>query len=246
MKVVNRFILGIQFLTRIPLTSRAVPCEREDFSGAMFYFTTIGAIIGGIQYLVFWLMNQLVPGDFAAFLAVITGVIVTGGIHLDGLSDIFDGFGANANRERTMEIMKDSRVGAFGVLAIVLDLLFHLVAFQALKEQPMNVILVPVFAKMGVVLLCFIGKNAKQGLGALWIENIGILGLLFNAVIAFVLGVLICGILKTLVIGVAICIATYSLKNTYTKKLGGVTGDCLGATNQLLEWLILILLIIGV
>ena len=226
MKVINRFILGIQFLTRIPITSRPVPCEPEDFRGAMYFFTTIGAIVGGLQYLVFIVTRYFLPGGFAALLAAIAGIVITGGIHLDGLADIFDGFGANAERERTFEIMKDSRVGAFGALAIMLDLLMHFVAFQYVIRRPSLIILVPVFAKLGVVFLCFIGKNAKKGLGALWIENIDFKGLLCNALIAIIIAILINGVLGACILGIWVILATYGLNKKFTNKLGGVTGDC--------------------
>ncbi|MGL4345940.1 MAG: adenosylcobinamide-GDP ribazoletransferase [Cellulosilyticaceae bacterium] len=246
MRIINHLILGIQFLTRIPLTQKPVPCEPKDFKGAIRFFSVIGLIVGFIQYIVFQGMSYLVPGDFAAFLAALAGVVVTGGIHLDGLSDIFDGFGANASRERTFEIMKDSRVGAFGALAIVMDLMFHIIGFQMLQDQPIVVIMVPVFAKLSVALLCRVGKNAKAGLGALWIENIDNAGMWLNGATAIVVGILLVGVIPTFVLVSVVIGVTFYLRRYFTQKLGGITGDCLGATNQLLEWVILTCLIIGV
>ncbi|MGL4736508.1 MAG: adenosylcobinamide-GDP ribazoletransferase [Cellulosilyticaceae bacterium] len=246
MKIYYHFVLGIQFLTRIPLTQKPVPCEKEDFRGAIRFFCLIGAIVGVTQYGVYALALCGVDPAFAAFLAAIAGLAITGGIHLDGLSDVFDGFGAQAGRERTFEIMKDSRVGAFGVMAIVMDLLFHAIGFAALSSVPTTLVLVPVFAKLSVVLLCRIGKNAKAGLGALWIENIDWKGIVLNVCIAIGLGGLIIGWFKTLILVVIVVGATYYLRKVYTDKLGGITGDCLGATNQLIEWLVILCLAIGV
>lgn len=246
MKSYYHFVLGIQFLTRIPITQKPVPCEKEDFRGAIRFFCIIGMIVGLVQYLVYKLALLGLPAHFAAFLAAMAGLAVTGGIHLDGLSDVFDGFGAQAGRERTFEIMKDSRVGAFGVMAIVMDLLFHAIGFSVLADAPARVILIPVFAKLSVALLCRIGKNAKEGLGALWIENIDKKGILLNGVGAIVIGCIFIGWLQTVIVTLIVIGATYYLRGIYTRKLGGITGDCLGATNQLIEWLVILCLAIGV
>lgn len=246
MKIYYHFVLCIQFLTRIPITQKPVPCEKEDFRGAIRFFCVIGIIVGVTQYMVYMLAMQGIQTDFAAFLAALAGVAVTGGIHLDGLSDVFDGFGAQASREKTFEIMKDSRVGAFGAMAIIIDLVFHAIGFTALIGTPSQLILVPVFAKLSVVILCRIGKNAKAGLGALWIENIDNKGLLLNIGVTVLMGLLIVGWFETLILMLIVIGATYYLRKTYTNKLGGITGDCLGATNQLIEWLVILCLAIGV
>lgn len=245
MKPLQNFVLGLQFLTRINVTKKNMPCEKEDFRGAMYFFVAIGMIVGILQYAVFQIFNSLGHEAFAIFMATLAGIYLTGGIHLDGVADIFDGFGANANRERTLEIMKDSHIGAFGVVALMIDILYHLVAFYALKDYPIAFIMVPMSGKLGICLLCKLGKNIKQGLGALWIENIKGLGVSINLLLAVIVFTLLLGNVLVAVgmLGV-IGLGVYGLNKKFTQKLGGLNGDCLGATNQMIEWLVLTYLVI--
>lgn len=244
MKVLQHFILGVQFLTRIPLTKKNVPCEPTDFKGAMSFFAIIGLIIGLIQYGVYtvatWLMNPLM----GALLGTIAGIWSTGGLHLDGLADVFDGFGANQNKEKTLEIMKDSRVGTFGVIAIVVDLSIHFIGMYSLRDLPYLYIWVPVCAKVGVCFLCYIGRNIKQGLGALWIENIDRMQVILNGAIGCLIGLYLGRNLMILGGIVVTLLVAYQVNRYVGKKLGGINGDTLGACNQLIEWGVICYLIL--
>lgn len=245
MKALQNFILGLQFLTRINLTKKSMPCEKENFQGAMNFFVIIGLIVGIGQYIIYQIFSLVSADIFAVMMSVLSGIYLTGGIHLDGLSDLFDGFGANADKERTLEIMKDSRTGTFGVVALIIDTLFHMVAFYALKDYPLLYILVPMSGKLAICYLCKIGKNIKKGLGALWIENISTWGIVLNTLIGVGISSLICqsvlrGVGLIGVIGGCIYLLNYKFK----EKLGGITGDCLGATNQLAQWVVLIYFVI--
>lgn len=243
MKGLQHFILATQFLTRIHLTNKNMPCEKEDFRGAMNFFTFLGLIIGIGQYgvysaLLYFAKEPLVAAVGATFM----GIFLTGGMHLDGLADIFDGFGAQTSRDRTLEIMKDSRVGSFGVIGLMLDMLLHVAAFTTLAKTPLMIILVPVLGKLTVVLLCYKGICGTKGLGALWIQNIKKGGVLINALIA--VGVTLCMLppFKALILlGSCFLVMSYA-KHLFTQKLGGITGDCLGAMEQIGEWVVLILL----
>ena len=185
-------------------------------------------------------MNPLM----GALLGTLGGIWITGGLHLDGLADVFDGFGANQPPEKTLEIMKDSRVGTFGVLGLMIDFTLHLIGLYSLQEAPYLLIFIPVCGKLGICFLCYIGKNIKKGLGALWIENIKMQGILWNGLIAFIIGGLLRGPLLALGgIGFTLLIV-YTLNKRVHNKLGGITGDILGACQQLVEWGIICYLIL--
>ena len=243
MKKLKQWVLAMQFLTRIPITKAAMPAEPSDFKGAMCFFTFIGLIVGGFTWSLFAVGN-LVDPLLGALLATIGGIWITGGIHLDGLSDVFDGFGANKDAARTLDIMKDSRVGAFGVLALIIDFMYHIIGFYLLKEHPLLMIWIPVSAKMAVCLICAIGYNASKGMGSLWIQNISKIGLGFNFLLFCGVGIsLVSGV--RMIIGLLIVVATaFILNRKFSNKLNGLNGDCLGATHQLTEWVILTYLII--
>lgn len=245
MRVIQNFILGLQFLTRINITKKSMPCEKEDFKGAMNFFVVLGLIVGALQYLTYCIFSTVGNELFGAFMAALAGIYFTGGIHLDGLADIFDGFGANASPERTLDIMKDSCCGTFGVVALMVDVLFHVTAFYALKDYPLVIILIPMAGKLGICLLCKLGKNLRQGLGALWIENIGPMGLIINVVVMALVTFLVLGdMVQTVLLLGVIAAQIYYLNKKYTNKLGNLTGDCLGATNQFVEWMVLTYLVV--
>ena len=128
---VRHYLLAIQFFTRIPVTGRLA--DWVGFSSAMLrasagHFPGVGVVVGTlVAGLSAALLVYLPPGPFAPLVAAVLGtvlsVMVTGGFHEDGLADVADGLGGSSDRERALVIMKDSRVGAFGVLAVVLALL---------------------------------------------------------------------------------------------------------------------------
>ncbi|MES2583544.1 MAG: adenosylcobinamide-GDP ribazoletransferase [Pseudomonadota bacterium] len=128
---VRHFLLAIQFFTRIPVTGRLA--DWVGYSPAMLrasagHFPGVGVVVGAMVVgLTALLLALLPPSPFtplvAAVLGTVLSVMVTGGFHEDGLADVADGLGGSSDRERALVIMKDSRVGAFGVLAVVLALL---------------------------------------------------------------------------------------------------------------------------
>lgn len=128
---VRQYLLALQFFTRIPVTGRLA--NWVGFSSAMLrasagHFPGVGVVVGAlVAELTAALMLYLPPGPFAPLVAAVLGtvlsVMVTGGFHEDGLADVADGLGGSSDRERALVIMKDSRVGTFGVLAVVLALL---------------------------------------------------------------------------------------------------------------------------
>jgi adenosylcobinamide-GDP ribazoletransferase len=127
---IRHFLLAIQFFTRIPVTGRLA--DWVGFSPAMLrasaaHFPGVGVVVGVlVGSLTALLLVGLAPSPFtplvAAVLGTVLSVMVTGGFHEDGLADVADGLGGSSDRERALVIMKDSRVGAFGVLAVVLAL----------------------------------------------------------------------------------------------------------------------------
>ncbi len=115
------FFSAVQFLTRLP-TPAWTGWEAGRLDRATPYFTLVGAVIGLICGIVYMLASLLFAPTLAAFITIGTGILLTGGLHEDGLADFADGVGGGRNPERVLAIMKDSRIGAYGVLALILAL----------------------------------------------------------------------------------------------------------------------------
>ena len=124
----RHFLLALQFFTRIPVTGRLA--DWVGFSPAMLrasaaHFPGVGWVVGGLTAGVFWVLLALLPAGpaalwVAAVLSTVFSVMLTGAFHEDGLADLADGLGGSAQRERALDIMKDSRIGSYGALALVL------------------------------------------------------------------------------------------------------------------------------
>jgi adenosylcobinamide-GDP ribazoletransferase len=126
--------IGAMFLTRLPLPHRR-PAEQGELSRALWTAPLIGAAVGAVGAAVYALAHALhVPPLPAAALAIAATAGVTGCLHEDGLADVADGFGGGASRERKLEIMRDSRIGTYGVCALLLSFLLRVGALASLDE----------------------------------------------------------------------------------------------------------------
>ena len=125
------FLVAVQFLTRIPVPSFA-SFGSDWLDRSTKYFPLVGGLVGAISALVLWGASQVWPPMIAALLAVIAGIIATGCFHEDGLADTADGLGGGLTRERRLEIMKDSRIGTYGAVALLAVLALKVTAIAAL------------------------------------------------------------------------------------------------------------------
>src|SRR5690349_11819108 len=124
-------LTAVQYFTRLPVPAW-VGHSAEQLQGSARYITLVGVLIGAFGALILWLTALLLPSPLPVILSTAVTVFLTGALHEDGLADTFDGLGGGATRERALEIMKDSRVGTFGLVALVLTLLIKIAALDAL------------------------------------------------------------------------------------------------------------------
>ncbi|GKU26751.1 adenosylcobinamide-GDP ribazoletransferase [Clostridium folliculivorans] len=238
----KKFILIIQFMTRIPI-NLSLEVKREDFADAVRYFPLVGLIIGAIDLFVYIITSKVFHGMLPAVFAMISHIIVTGGLHLDGLSDTADGIFSGRSKDKILEIMKDSRVGTFGVLALIALMLLKFAAIQELsKVNIYSVLLIsPVISRTLATLLMYKRRYARQkeGLGDLFIGKISTL----TFSIALALGLIITlavGRTYGLIVIIVGYIFTILFRLYIEKRLDGITGDILGASVELNEVLVLI------
>lgn len=231
--MIKGFILALQFLTRLPINI-PIDFNDENLRRSTFFYPLIGLILGGLASLPYlYLASYNV--NIASFLSLLVMIILTGGLHLDGLSDTADGFFSNKDKENTLEIMKDSRIGAFGVLSLILLILFKYILISSfVYNLPLALILSMANSRLVVILEIVFKKVARPGgLGDMLHASKPKNYVLVSSIIYIVfLSFLDLSYLLPL-IG-ALIMAELIAKCSY-KKIEGLTGDLYGAIIEITE-----------
>ncbi len=236
------FIIALQFMTRIPLFI-TIEMDNKDFGRSSRFFPLVGLVIGAILALAYYFANWLLPPLVVGALIVILEIIITGGIHFDGFIDTMDGILSARPKERVFEIMKDSRVGAHGVTALLCLVLlkFSLLASLSSRYIPFILLLMPMLGRWAMVFcLAFFPYAKPEGLGRIFWEETDkpqwylITGLIFLLSFMFLPKIF----LIVYVITLLIALTPMLLIN---KKLQGHTGDTYGAINEMTEVIFLLI-----
>lgn len=249
MNGVRHFLLALQFFTRVPVTGRLaqwVGFSPQMLRASAAHFPGVGWVVGAAGAVVFVLAVQGVPPLVAALLSTIATVLLTGAFHEDGLADLADGLGGSADRDRALEIMKDSRIGAFGAIALVLALGFKLALLSAIALQGAHAVVVALLA--GHVL----SRLAPLFL-IRWLPYVGDSGASKSKPLADAIsgGAVLIGVLWAVPAAVALFVwqdaghaaaalaacafAALWMARWFRRRLQGFTGDGLGATQQVCE-----------
>lgn len=249
---------AFQFLTRIPIPLR-ITFTDEVFRRSVVFYPFVGLTIGVILAASGAGLQKVLPNAPAAVVFVLLWVFLTGALHLDGLMDTADGILSHRPRERMLEIMKDSRVGAMGVIVCVLYLLLKTALVMAWMELPPGsgltglLMLIPVWSRWFMVIAIAGWPYAReQGLGKYfrsvhWLHALASTGLaLFFSVTAmmmFIADNLLGAMLQSLALVAVSGGFGWVYAALFQRKLGGQTGDTYGALNELLEVTLLLLLV---
>ncbi len=263
---IRHYLLAVQFFTRIPITGRLagwVGYSPELLRASAAHFPGVGVLVGAVAAAVYELLQTLLPDTtftplVAAVFSTIATVLLTGGFHEDGLADVADGLGGSYDRERALDIMKDSRIGAFGAMALVLALLCKvgLVAVLgsvegipvAWEESPFNGWYVCVALWTGHIvsrglplvvirLLPHVGDTAtsKSKPLAKQISSGGLLIAFSWCFMSLALASLALNAINLIVACSFSVLALLALLRLFKRRLQGFTGDCLGTTQQVCE-----------
>ncbi|KFZ37476.1 cobalamin synthase [Shewanella mangrovi] len=242
-------LIAIGFFTRIPVPSQ-INVDSDSLNRASRYFGLVGLIVGGVSALVMWLVSLALPMSIAIVLAMLTSVLLTGGFHEDGLADTADGFGGGWSIADKLSIMKDSRLGSYGALALVLVLLLK---FELLTELALYD---PVSAFFALILAHTLSRVIAASLiySEAYVRDDGKSKPLAHQQSLNDLGILLLtGVLVVMLVAPAsivtfiVCavIIRFALVFWLRSQIGGYTGDTLGAAQQLSELAIYILLLVG-
>ena len=169
----KRFILILQFLTRIPIKLNVG--FDDEFYKSIVYFPLVGFVIGILSYLIGWISMLLFEPFIASIIITLAGVLITGGLHIDGLGDTFDAIYSYRDKEKMLEIMKDSRLGTNSLLAIMFVLLLKVgFVYDIISNNSLWVIIfMPMIARLGVMLLTYKTVTPREkGMGNLFIGKV--------------------------------------------------------------------------
>jgi adenosylcobinamide-GDP ribazoletransferase len=232
------FFGALRFFTRLPVPAR-VGHHSDHLNRATRYLPAVGLLVGAIGAIIWWLAHLVWPPAIAVLLALAATVWITGAFHEDGLTDMADGFGGGQEKARILDIMKDSRIGAFGMITFVFVLLGR---FLALSSLPTGQIMAALLAGhatsrfFAATLLHFMYYVREDALAKsrplatrITAPDLGL---------AALTALLPCLLLPPARIACALflsAIVVFWLARLYRRWLGGYTGDCLGAVQQAAE-----------
>lgn len=240
----KEFRIAVSFLTRLPLPYKG-EWDEKSFSRSSVFFPLVGLMIGLIVGFVAWLFRLTDHYMIAAACALITSVAVSGGIHLDGFMDMCDGIFASRGRERALEIMKDSRVGSFSVLGILLLFLLKFALYDGILAEDWFFAAILggfVFSRFVMIccILCFPSARA-EGLGVTVKRYVSKPALIWGFVLFLILFGLT-GFYPLLIAFLLAFAAMMGIAAQISRFLHGLTGDIYGAMAELGEAVFLLML----
>ena len=254
-KQIELFFIALMFYTRLPIPYK-VEHTNDKLNQATRYFPVVGWVVGALSFGMYFAAISVFPATLAVLLSLVVGILVTGAFHEDGLADFFDGFGGGWTKSKILEIMKDSRVGTYGMVASIMQLALKYGALLFIVENSMDKpwwFLLLIFisyhslARWAAIQLCFLLDYVREdelskakpiakkqtGIEKLGVYLLGLLPLVVLTIVNFKFSFLILPLIPALLY----------FKNYLKKWLGGYTGDCLGAFEQIAEVLVLLTMV---
>jgi len=242
MRELEVFFAALRYFTRLPVPSWVGHSERQ-LEHAARYFPLVGVIVGGVGALVNVAAAQGLPAPLAILAGMAATLLVTGAFHEDGFADAVDGFGGGRDRDRVLEIMKDSRIGSFGAIGITMMLLAkfnaleQIGAMNGLRALALALVAAHALSRFASTTLLFALRYVREDESAKSRElartlPVSALGL------AALFGLAPCLLLHGSGLWTALgltAVVTFAAAAYFVHRIGGYTGDCLGATQQAAE-----------
>ena len=242
----RRFIIALQFLTVIPFYKN-LKVNEEDLGKSALYFPMVGLFIGGCLVCSNLLLSFFLPRSVVDGILIIILVLITGSIHLDALADTVDGIASGKEKNEKLSIMKDGQVGAMGAVAVFLVLMLKYLALAALPEYLKNqsLLLMPMMGRWSQVSIAYFSDYAglKKGLGFPITRHVTSLIFIFTTIISLLVATYLFHH-RGFIIAVLVGLFCLLYSRFFKRVLGGVTGDVLGAANEITEVAVLIMILV--
>jgi cobalamin 5'-phosphate synthase/cobalamin synthase len=238
--LIAQFAAALAFLTRLPM-GRTSAFDAKDVGRAARWFPLVGALLGGIYVAALWLLGREFPPLVSSVLIVGVEAAITGGLHFDGLADTADGFGGGRTREDVLRIMRDHAIGAYGAIALILVIGLKVAIIAALIDTGragQALLLAPILGRWSAVLLS--AKESYARATGSPTQFVGRTEFVLATVVTIAAAVAIDSWRGTITFGlVAVGSALWGWR--CRRRIGGVTGDTLGAGIEAAECLVLLL-----
>lgn len=239
MIILNDALLAFTFLTRIPLPIPGNLYQKTNFARSFPYFPAVGIFLGALCTAGGVILSKLFPAEISSFLVVTFLLWITRGLHMDGLADWADALGGGYTREKRLEILKDSRIGSFGAMALSIALLGKTLAISLLikRQSWFSIFCAPLFGRSVMVALALgmepARPEADHGLGNLFLSGFSKKHFFLSLIwwvpfVAYnpVMVLLTASVIFPVVMG---------LRWNFRKCFGGLTGDLFGAACEVVE-----------
>ena len=239
------FLLALQFLTIVPVSIKKI--NPEQMSRSVIYFPVVGLLLGSILAGVNYFLNAFGFGGISSnIILVVLLVILTGGLHLDGLSDTSDALFSGKSKDAMLAIMRDPHVGAIGVLAIISAVLLKIAFLSAIGPalKVKALILMCVMSRWSMPLSIYSFPYARQdGKAKAFVDGMNIWIFLAVTLVTITIAYFLLNISGILILGV-IGACAYLTAGCVKNKVGGITGDTIGAIGEIMEIAVLISFVI--
>jgi len=236
------------FLTVFPVARNRDDKEfkAEELARSMAFFPAVGLVLGLALVVIDWVLGGLIPRPVLDCLLLLGLIIITGALHLDGIADLIDGLAGGRDRADILRIMKDSRVGAIGAVGLVMILLLK---YLSLFNLPLEIksaalLLMPAAGRWMQVVMAVNCPyiRSEGGTGGAFVDNVGERELLIASGTLVLATLILCGA-KGVVFCFLVAGCAWVLMAYFRRRLGGVTGDVLGAATEITEVFALIALL---
>ncbi|MBF0596376.1 adenosylcobinamide-GDP ribazoletransferase [Faecalibacter rhinopitheci] len=246
------FCIALMFYTRIPIPFDTKYSD-DKLNASTRFFPLIGYIVGGLSFCTYYILQFFLPLEISIIGAFIAGILITGAFHEDGLADFFDGFGGGWTKEKILDIMKDSRVGTYGMVATIIQLALKFYCLYLLIPLVEKCGILWIFmlfvtyhsiARFSAIQLCFLMNYVRDD------EKSKAKPIAKKHSLKEIIGVYIFGLFPLicfsflspllLVSLIPLTFIIFYFKKYLSKWIGGYTGDCLGALEQICEGIFLV------
>ncbi len=236
------FVTALVYFTRLPF-GKFIEYSKENTSRAIKYFPFVGVFVGFVSASVFMLAMQFFPKELAVALSMLSSVLFTGSLHEDGFSDSCDGFGGGWKKEQILRIMKDSSLGVYGAIGLIFILAIKFLTLKYIDYTviPFMLFVAHTFSRFCSVFAVYIkdyarnDNTSKAGAIARSITTCGLIFSLIPPLITIAVSSYLLNTYRIVIIIIPVFIIALLMIAYFNKRIGGYTGDCLGAIQQITE-----------